>query len=36
MNGMRPLRSQVATSLVSDHDRLWADVRLASPEKCGK
>jgi endonuclease/exonuclease/phosphatase family metal-dependent hydrolase len=35
VNGLRPLRSQVATSLVSDHDRLWADLRLASPEKCG-
>lgn len=29
--GLRPLRSQVALSGVSDHHRLWADVRLRAP-----
>jgi endonuclease/exonuclease/phosphatase family metal-dependent hydrolase len=29
--GLRPLRSQVAASAVSDHHRLWADVRLRAP-----
>ena len=29
--GLRPLRSRVAVSAASDHDRLWADVRLRAP-----
>lgn len=34
VKSMRPLRSQVASSLVSDHHRLWAEVRLAAPRRC--
>lgn len=34
VRSMRPLLSQVADSLVSDHHRLWADVRLDPPKRC--
>ncbi|GAA1922926.1 endonuclease/exonuclease/phosphatase family protein [Nocardioides hwasunensis] len=34
VRGMRPILSQVAPSGASDHDRLWADVRLPAPEGC--
>ncbi|WP_210648782.1 endonuclease/exonuclease/phosphatase family protein [Nocardioides sp. SYSU D00065] len=34
VRGMRPLLSQVAPSGVSDHHRLWADVRLPAPDTC--
>lgn len=34
VRGLRPLRSQVATSGASDHNRLWADVRLRPPGTC--
>ncbi len=34
VRSMRPLRSQVATSAVSDHHRLWAEVRLDPPAQC--
>ena len=35
VRGLRPLRSQVATSGASDHNRLWADLRLRAPDRCG-
>lgn len=34
VRGLRPLLSQVATSGASDHNRLWADVRLRAPDTC--
>jgi endonuclease/exonuclease/phosphatase family metal-dependent hydrolase len=34
VRGLRPLLSQVATSGASDHNRLWADVRLRPPGTC--
>lgn len=34
VRGLRPLLSQVATSGASDHNRLWADVRLRPPDTC--
>jgi endonuclease/exonuclease/phosphatase family metal-dependent hydrolase len=34
--GLRPLRSRVAASTASDHDRLWADVRLRPPRCPGQ
>lgn len=34
VRGLRPLLSQVATSGASDHNRLWADVRLKPPDTC--
>ena len=35
VRGLRPLLSRVATSGASDHNRLWADVRLKPPNTCG-
>ncbi len=35
VRGLRPLLSQVATSGASDHNRLWADLRLKPPDTCG-
>lgn len=35
VRGLRPLLSQVATSGASDHNRLWADLRLRPPDRCG-
>ncbi len=34
VRGLRPLVSRVATSGASDHNRLWADLRLQPPERC--
>lgn len=34
VRGLRPLVSQVATSGASDHNRLWADLRLRAPDRC--
>lgn len=34
VRGLRPLLSRVATSGASDHNRLWADVRLKPPDTC--
>ena len=34
VKALRPLRSEVVDSRVSDHHRLWADVRLAPPQRC--
>ncbi|MBS2937231.1 endonuclease/exonuclease/phosphatase family protein [Nocardioides sp. J2M5] len=33
--GLKPLVSQVAPSGASDHNRLWADLRLTPPDTCG-
>lgn len=33
--GLRPLVSRVEESGASDHDRLWADLRLTPPDTCG-
>jgi endonuclease/exonuclease/phosphatase family metal-dependent hydrolase len=34
VRGLKPLLSQVAPSGASDHNRLWADVRLRAPDTC--
>ena len=34
VRGLRPLVSRVATSGASDHNRLWADLRLRPPDRC--
>ncbi|SEB45073.1 Metal-dependent hydrolase, endonuclease/exonuclease/phosphatase family [Nocardioides exalbidus] len=36
VRGLKPLVSQVAPSGASDHNRLWADVRLTAPDTCGE
>jgi endonuclease/exonuclease/phosphatase family metal-dependent hydrolase len=35
VRGLRPLLSQVAASGASDHNRLWVDLRLRPPDRCG-
>jgi endonuclease/exonuclease/phosphatase family metal-dependent hydrolase len=34
VRGLKPLLSQVAPSGASDHNRLWADVKLPAPDTC--
>lgn len=36
VRGLKPLLSQVAPSGASDHNRLWADVRLRAPDTCSR
>jgi endonuclease/exonuclease/phosphatase family metal-dependent hydrolase len=34
VRGLKPIISQVAPSGASDHNRLWADVKLPAPDTC--